>query len=85
MSALITVSGENNTRDAKLKRWFVFEVEEETNHLLSMHQYMQAEGHPEVEVGCIDRVEYDVPAPSIALPQAKEARRRLRLRKRTRR
>ncbi len=78
---VITVCGESKgissgpgvAGDKVLRMRFVLEVDKETNHLLNMRQYAQAEGHPEVQVGCLDRIEYDVPAPSVQIPEAKES------------
>jgi len=42
----------------------VFEVDCETDRLLGMRQYAQAEGYPEQFVGAIDKLEYDVPLPA---------------------
>jgi len=43
---------------------FVFEVDPETNHLLTMRQYAKAEGRSEELIQAIDRVEHDVPLPA---------------------
>jgi hypothetical protein len=42
----------------------VFEVDCQTDRLLRMRQYAQADGHPEQLVGAVDKLEYDVPLPA---------------------
>jgi len=42
----------------------VFEVDLETNHLLSMRNYLQVEGFPERLIGATHKIEYDVPVPA---------------------
>ena len=44
-------------------RW-VFEVDAESKHLLTVRQYAQAEGSPEELVTDVDTIEYDVPFPA---------------------
>ena len=53
----------------------VFEVDLETNHLLSMRTYLQAEGFPERLTGATHKIEYDAPVPTYLAEMPDSAKR----------
>ena len=62
--SVVTFTGTVTTSPRRVIGRFVCEVDAETNRLLTMRQYAQAEGAPEELVGAIDQMQYDVPAPA---------------------
>jgi len=61
---VVTVTATISSSPRKVTGRWVCEVDAETNRLLTMHQYAQAEGSPEELVQVVDLVEYDVPFPA---------------------
>jgi len=63
-----TYRGTFATSPRRITYRYVFELDPDTNRIISMHQYAQAEGSPEELVAYLDQVEYGVPVPTNLAP-----------------
>lgn len=63
-----TYRGTFATSPRRITYRYVFELDPDTNRIISMHQYAQAEGSPEELVAYLDQVEYGVPVSTSLAP-----------------
>ena len=63
-TTVVTLTFTARTSPKRVTQRIVFEIDADTNRLMTMRQYAQAEGSPEELVGDIEKVEYDVPVPA---------------------
>ena len=65
---VVTYRGTFATSPRHITHRYVFDLEPDTDHMIAMHQYAQAEGSPEELVAKLDQIEYGVPVPANLAP-----------------
>ncbi len=68
--AVVTLTGTLKESPTLIRERDVFEIDTETDHLLAMQRYVQAEGSEEQLIQTIDEVTYDGPVPTDFAPES---------------